>query len=321
MSSIDTFENSTATVAISQFEQLAEIFWRQVGEPEPSESVLQFWSQDFDSYHEIAHRLLGSNPVDEDLSKFDQFESVQIIARLRRVQGEDFAKSRQIAQQILMVNFARGISDRHAPFFNAQQRAVMQDLGQTAALREILLRSISECMSSSLLMSCRRLVNEAGRRNRARFFDSLIEQRNAENFAGFTPQCLRQIREALLSQFCEGDLFATPSVGAKVFPILLQNPEPVLGLEAAVLKQIQSSNYNNRVIHYLQNCLGQYRQAILDGTVTILCLEVNDQPREVLEVDREKMQIRQWAGKSNAPPDPKTKRAIASTLAKLGILA
>lgn len=303
----------------SRLEEAVARLWGEVGEPKSSESLLQFWSQDFDPYQEIAHLLLGSSPVDEDLSKFNQFESVQIIARLRRVQGEDFAKSQELAQQILRVNFERGISDRHAPFFNAQQRAVMQDLGQTATVREMLLRAISAHMTSSQLMSCRRLVNEADRRNHARWFDSLIEQRNAENFGGFAPECLRQIRETLSSRWCEGNLFAVPSVSKKIFPALLENPLPVFGLEAAVLKQIQSSKYINRVIHHLQNCLGGYRRAILDGTVTILCLELNDVPSEVIEVDREKMQVRQWAGKQNAPPGSKTKKAITSTLDKLGI--
>lgn len=188
----------------SRFEEIADRFWGAVGAPESTESLQQFLSQDLDDFSNIANRFLSSNPGEEDFLKFDQFESVQIIARLRRVRGDGYAKSREIAWQILTVNFARGLNDRHVRFFNAQRRALMQDVGQTGALREILLRAVSAHMTPAVLMSCRRLVNEAGRINRARWFDSLIEQRKAENFEGFAPECLRQIGEALSSRWCEG---------------------------------------------------------------------------------------------------------------------
>ena len=310
---------SSPASPLSRFAEIAERFWGEIGAPQSTESLQQFLLQDLDPYRDIADQLMRVNLVEEDFLKFDQFESVQIIARLRRVRGDGYAKSREIAWQILTVNFARGVSDRHRPFFNSQLRALMQDRGETGDLREILLRAVSVRMTSAELMSCRRLCNEAGRRNRARWFDSLIEQRDAANFEGFAPECLRQIREALSSRWCEGDLFASPSVNLKAFPPLISTPIPVVGLKSAFLTQITSVKQNNRVIHYMKNCLNSYRRAVVDGTATILVFEINEEPREVIEVNREKMQVKQWAGKSNAPPDLKTRKAIASMLSQVGV--
>ena len=202
-------ENTQSQTALSvmvskpmtQFEKIVEGFKTEVGLIGSASDPLEVLDAGGDLYQQLADQLVASEPSDQALLTIDQFEATQIIARLRRGLGDHRSEiAREIAWRIIQLNEQRGLRPRQAPFFESQRRALMQDMGQTEELREVLLRSLGRNASIGVLLSCRRFARQEGRINRARMFDQLILESSESNFCGFTPEVVREMRAAISRQ-------------------------------------------------------------------------------------------------------------------------
>jgi len=250
----------------------------------------------------------------------DPFFATQVIAQLRREYGANRSIAIQVATQICETALPKA-RPRDLKFLNAQFVALALDRCDYENVRQHLLRNASPNFSLTFLMLSRRFCRMTNRPNRAEFFDHLIVDRNAYADLEFTPEIVREIRTALSRHALDENTLNFHGAAAPKFPPLLSAPLPVQGLETGVLRQILSSNYNNRVINYLKNCLGSYKAAILDGRATVLALELDGKPTEAIQINRATMAVQQWAGVGNAPPNAATKNAIVETLRTIGVRA
>ena len=250
----------------------------------------------------------------------DPFFATQVIAQLRREYGLKRPLAIQIATEICETALLKA-RPRDLKFLNAQFVALALDRSDFENVREYLLRNISTNFRLTLLMVSRRFCRLTNRPRRAEFFDHLIVDRNANAELEFSPEIVREIRTALSRHAPDENVLNFHGAAAPKFPPLISAPLLVQGLETGVLRQILSSNYNNRVINYLKNCLGSYKAAILDGRATVLALELDGKPTEAIQINRATMTVAQWAGVGNAPPNAATKNAIVETLRTIGVRA
>ncbi len=250
----------------------------------------------------------------------DPFFASQVIVQLRREFGVNRPRAIQIASEICEKALLKA-RPRDLKFLNAQFVALALDRCEYETVREYLLRNVAANFNLSFLMVSRRFCRLTNRPRRAEFFDHLIADRNANADLEFTPEIVREIRNALSRHAPDENLLNFHDTAAPKFQPLISVPLPVQGLETGVLRQILSSNYNNRCINYLKNCLGAYKAAILDGRATVLALELDGKPTEAIQINRATMTVQQWAGVGNAPPNPVTKNAIVETLKSIGVRA
>jgi hypothetical protein len=308
----------------TQFEKIIESFLSELQPIGRSHNPLEIL-EGCDLYGEMAERLVATAPSDQVLGDIDPFEATQIVARLRRAFNDDrLGTARDIAWRIICAHEDRGIRPRQVPFFEAQKRALMQDLGQTEELRELLLRSIGRNMSVGVLLSCRRFARQEGRINRARMFDQLIIETGETNFCGFTPEVVTEMRAAISRQGNDenfgpyGSPHADESKPAP--PPLFNGLVQISDLPNLKLRLLRSSREVDYATHKLKNCLATtYKRRIKSGHCWIVTLEMGGKPVEALEIDQTNRRILQWAGVENMPPNPNYQDSVRSALKMYGV--
>jgi len=315
----------TVPQPMTQFEKIVEGFKKDVASIGSASDPLEALDAGGDLYQQLADQLVASDPSDQALLTFDQFEVTQIIARLRRGRSDGGSETaRQIAWRLIQLNEQRGIKPRHKPFFESQRRALMQDLGRTQELRELLLRSLGRDASVGVLLSCRRFCRHEGRINRARMFDQLRIEASESNFCGFTPEVVREMRAAI-SRIGNDDYFGpygSPHADeSKPAPPPLFNGLIHIGDEPKMnLRLLRSSNEVDYASSKLKNCLATtYKRRIKSGHSWIVTVEMDGKPVEALEIDQHSRRIVQWAGIQNMPPNPNFQDAVRSALFSIGV--
>jgi len=317
--------HGTNSQCISQLDQIINSFWFAVDQRGTEHSSPDLLSEQIDLYRDLADHLVASQPSDQELIDIDQFDATQIIKRLRRgFNDENCEIARDIAWRIICVHEQRGVRPRHIPYFHSQKRALLQDLGNTEELRELLLRSIGRNISEAELLSCRRFARQEGRINRARMFDQLILEQSESNFCGFTPEVVREMRAAISRQGNDDHFgpYGSPHADeSKPAPPPLFNGLIHVGDEPQLnLRLLRSSNEVDYASNKLKNCLATtYKRRIKSGHCWIVTLEMGGKPVEALEIDQTNRRIVQWAGVENMPPNPNYQDSVRSALKTYGV--
>ena len=318
--------HGTNSQCISQLDQIINSFWFAVDQRGTEHSSPDLLSEQIDLYRDLADHLVASQPSDQELIDIDQFDATQIIKRLRRgFNDENCEIARDIAWRIICVHEQRGVRPRHIPYFHSQKRALLQDLGNTEELRELLLRSIGRNMSEAELLSCRRFARQSGRVNRAHMFDQLIYERRQGDFGGFTPEIVREMRDAIsisgadinFGPYGSPNFEQTKPAPAPLFTGLL----PVSGSPNLRLRLLHSSNEIDYASNKLRNCLAAtYKGRIKSGYCWVVTLEQDGKPEEAIEINQRSMRITQWAGVRNSPPNPARQEQVKVALRKVKVV-
>ncbi len=308
----------------TQFEKIIESFLSELQPIGRSHNPLEIL-EGCDLYGEMAEQLVATAPSDQVLGDIDPFEATQVVARLRRAFNDDrMGTARDIAWRIICAHEDRGIKPRQVPFFESQKRALLQDMGRTEELRELLLRSIGRNVSEGVLMSCRRFARQEGRVNRAQMFDQLIIEAIQSDFCGFTPEVVREMRAAISRQGNDDHFgpYGSPRTDESkpAPPPLFTGLVQVSSSPNLKLRLLRSSREVDYATHKLKNCLATtYKRRIKSGFCWVVTMEIDGQPIEALEIDQRSRRIVQWAGVENMPPNPKFQDSVRSALQTYGV--